>query len=72
MTPAKFMHTTFVKKRRKAPRACFSNPAPKSIPHVASGGRSETATITPMTALERPVVKDNVSAIPAICLHIAL
>jgi len=38
--------------------------SPSSIPKVTSGGRRATATITPISALGSPIVKESVPALP--------
>ena len=62
--PARFTQIILVIKSNKAPAASSYSPAPSNNPKTVSGGNKATATITPMTAAEAPVVNASTPAAP--------
>ena len=51
-------------KTKSAPKAKSTYPAPINNPKVTKGGRRATATITPMSVVDNPIVKAKAPAVP--------
>ena len=62
---AKFIQTIFVANNNVAPNASVHCAFPRVSPKATAGGIKATATITPTSALETPVVRDRTAAPPA-------
>ena len=63
-TADKFTQITLTTSKRSAPNARDIWPEPINMPKVTAGGSNATATITPIIALGRPIVKESAPALP--------
>jgi hypothetical protein len=55
-------HTTLADNSKPAPIARLVFPCPNIIPTAAAGGSNATATITPTSIFDRPVVSESAAA----------
>src|SRR5665647_1200921 len=56
VTPARFTQIRFIRNSDNAPIASAGYPPPSSSPNATSGGNNATATITPISVVDTPVV----------------